>query len=132
MPALRKRIAFVTDDANAVDRHVRALEDHSDVEIVASGAAAIELVLVDRSVELVIYTARNADLTPCQFLDNLRWMVPGHPPVVVVGESDPAEKDKAMALGAAGSVSARCGARVLSNRIERLLYAEPEPSDAVV
>jgi DNA-binding NarL/FixJ family response regulator len=129
---VRRRIAFVTDDASSVERHVRALEDHSDVELVDSGAAAIELVLVDRSVGLVVYTARPADLTPCQFLHNLGWMVPDHPPVVVVGERDPAQKDEAMALGAVGCVSARCGARTLSSRLEQLLYGEPASPHATV
>jgi DNA-binding NtrC family response regulator len=121
--ATRGRVALVTTDPAALDQYVRALELFCDVETVASATATIELVLVDRSVELVICTSETLDLTAYQFLQSLGWMMPDHPPVVVLGASSRDEKTRAAELGATASFPARCSARVLSSGIARLLDA---------
>jgi CheY-like chemotaxis protein len=114
---------LVSADPATHERLVRALEPVVDVEIVASGAATLELVLVDRSIELVLCPARMADLSACQFLHNLRWIVPGkRPPVFVLGETDAKEITKALELGAVKCIAPRASARSIAGQIEEFVY----------
>ena len=95
-----------------------------EVETVSSGAAALELILVDGKFALVVCAARMSDVTACEFLETLRWVVPGRrPPVVVFGQSNRHESARTIDLGALRCLPEDCGPRTLARELSLLVQS---------
>lgn len=102
-----------------------ALLPYFQVETVDSGAAALELMLVDHSIKLVLCAAQAADMTACEFLQTLSWVVPGDaPPVIVFGEPSPSESVRAIELGAIQCIPEACGPKTLAREVDLLLRSD--------
>jgi DNA-binding response OmpR family regulator len=112
----------VSADPDGCDAHAQALAPYFEVQVVGSGAGALELLLVDHSIKLVLCAAQTLDVTACEFLQNMSWMVPGpHPPVIVFGEASPSESVRALELGAVQCFPESCGPKTLAREVNLLL-----------
>lgn len=117
----RQRIILVSADPDGCEAHAAALAPYFEVQVVGSGAGALELLLVDHSIKLVLCAAQTLDVTACEFLQNLSWMVPGkHPPVIVFGEASPSESIRALELGAVQCFPENCGPKTLAKEVNLL------------
>jgi DNA-binding response OmpR family regulator len=120
-----QRVLVVTSENDADGSYRTALAPYCDVEVVSSGAGALELMLVDRSIKLVLCAAQASDVTACEFLQNLSWVVPGNrPPVVVFGEICPNESLRALELGAIQCLPEACGPKTLAREVDLLLRSD--------
>lgn len=125
---VRKRVVLVSANPSTAASYKAMLSPACEVEVVESSAAALELLLVDRSIRLVLCESELQDANACEFLLNLSWIVPGEcPPVLVVGEIAAPDALRAMQLGAAQCVSLREGPQALLHEVEQLLLAPLAP-----